>query len=381
MQHTFMEDFEPVEFDSQTQARLDEAVDKLLKGYDWTLAPLAQKMDKRKTHVKRPMNAFMVWAQAARRRLGDQYPSLHNAELSKTLGKLWRILKEEEKMPFQREAERLRVRHKREHPEYKYQPRRRRQKQGGVVKAGSVSSTSSGSSAAAPSSASVSTTRTPQSSPGVSDREENTLTPPTTPLHATSPPFDRTRDRHAHSSFLNGGTVSGIGCMGSALAASANGVTHQFGDFNGSHGSSISTEGYWSGHNHVPNRGSVFHSASPGSHGTPSPHSSPSIPVTANANCSNLNEYGNPEETPTFMGGGSVVAGRSSAGATYPQYFGMYYHHSHAMPHGSYAAASSTSPSSYQHQFNPQRSTSTSSSGHLEQPHPAVPGNPWVNIQ
>ncbi len=47
-------------------------------------------MDKKRTHVKRPMNAFMVWAQAARRRLGDQYPALHNAELSKTLGKLWR---------------------------------------------------------------------------------------------------------------------------------------------------------------------------------------------------------------------------------------------------------------------------------------------------
>ena len=34
---------EEIEFDVQTQRRLDEAVDKLLKGYDWTLAPLANK--------------------------------------------------------------------------------------------------------------------------------------------------------------------------------------------------------------------------------------------------------------------------------------------------------------------------------------------------
>ncbi len=46
--------------------------------------------NKKDTHVKRPMNAFMVWAQEARRQLADQYPQLHNAELSKTLGRLWR---------------------------------------------------------------------------------------------------------------------------------------------------------------------------------------------------------------------------------------------------------------------------------------------------
>ena len=35
--------YEEVDFDCETQQRLDVEVDRLLKGYDWTLSPLANK--------------------------------------------------------------------------------------------------------------------------------------------------------------------------------------------------------------------------------------------------------------------------------------------------------------------------------------------------
>lgn len=76
-------------------------------------------------HIKRPMNAFMVWSQMERRKICEKTPDLHNAEISKELGRRWQLLDKEEKQPYIIEAENLRKLHMIEYPDYKYKPQKK----------------------------------------------------------------------------------------------------------------------------------------------------------------------------------------------------------------------------------------------------------------
>lgn len=75
------------------------------------------------------MNSFMVWSQIQRKRICTEQPEMHNAEISKRLGRQWKLLSMEDRKPYIEEAEKLRLLHLKEHPDYKYKPRKKPKKQ------------------------------------------------------------------------------------------------------------------------------------------------------------------------------------------------------------------------------------------------------------
>ncbi|KAL5625086.1 hypothetical protein BROUX41_005146 [Berkeleyomyces rouxiae] len=74
--------------------------------------------------VPRPRNAFILYRQRHQADIAAQNPGLSNPELSKIIGGLWKDESEEVRDQWKNLAEEEKLRHQRQYPDYRYQPRR-----------------------------------------------------------------------------------------------------------------------------------------------------------------------------------------------------------------------------------------------------------------
>ena len=75
-------------------------------------------------HIKRPMNAFLLYCQKYRRAFTVMNPGRDNREISTLLGEHWRNMKPEQKEPYTEKARELMRKTKESHPDFKYRKAR-----------------------------------------------------------------------------------------------------------------------------------------------------------------------------------------------------------------------------------------------------------------
>ncbi|KAI0601682.1 hypothetical protein F4775DRAFT_588996 [Biscogniauxia sp. FL1348] len=74
--------------------------------------------------VPRPRNAFILYRQHWQGYIASQNPGLANPDISKLIGEKWRAQPEKVKNEWKKLAEEEKIRHQRQYPDYRYQPRR-----------------------------------------------------------------------------------------------------------------------------------------------------------------------------------------------------------------------------------------------------------------
>ncbi|KAI1311137.1 hypothetical protein F5Y03DRAFT_382278 [Xylaria venustula] len=121
--------------------------------------------------IPRPRNAFILYRQAWQGHFAAQHPGLANPEISKLIGEKWREQPESVKSEWKQLAEEEKIRHQRQYPGYRYQPRR-----GGKNGSGRPTSSSGD---------------TPGRCPKCGGRYIATPRTPTTPFRVASPPPPR----------------------------------------------------------------------------------------------------------------------------------------------------------------------------------------------
>ncbi|MCJ1345709.1 hypothetical protein MMC31_003918, partial [Peltigera leucophlebia] len=76
--------------------------------------------------VPRPRNAFILYRQHHQSAVVEQNPGLSNPEISKVIGEHWKASPQEIQTHWRNLAEQEKLRHQKQYPDYRYQPRRSR---------------------------------------------------------------------------------------------------------------------------------------------------------------------------------------------------------------------------------------------------------------
>nr|ATA58224.1 MAT1-2-1 [Neofusicoccum luteum] len=85
---------------------------------------LAVKARERRSMVPRPMNCFILYRKEKHPSVVAANPGVHNNEISKIIGRMWRAETRATKEIYKAKAEKLSQEHAAAHPEYRYAPRR-----------------------------------------------------------------------------------------------------------------------------------------------------------------------------------------------------------------------------------------------------------------
>ncbi|XP_055330555.1 protein capicua homolog [Paramacrobiotus metropolitanus] len=89
-------------------------------GGDFALPPSPSSKDEGQPHIRRPMNAFMIFSKRHRPLVHQRYPNQDNRTVSKILSEWWYALEAESKKEYQKLAGQIRDAHFKAHPDWKW---------------------------------------------------------------------------------------------------------------------------------------------------------------------------------------------------------------------------------------------------------------------